>query len=95
MKLPENIKQFIELAYCRNYWCWFHGLGGALGGWVGNKIGLDLWLIMIIVIMVALIVEIVEWFIEGTKPYGSLKHTIYDSIGDVSFALILCFIGAT
>ena len=79
---------FIRKGLCSNYWLWFHVLGNAFLAKVLTYF-LRPTVNLIVVVSVMVIWEIIEWFWEGTEPYGSTKNWLYDTLGDILLPAII------
>jgi hypothetical protein len=89
-QLPPPVQEFIECAYCQNRWLWCHALAGAICGKIGGMIA-PLWLVMTVAVIVSVAWEIFEAIAIENKLS---RRFIYDSIGDVSLELFLCWMAA-
>ena len=89
-RLPPPVQEFIEYAYCQNRWLWCHALAGAIGGKIGGMI-MRMWIVMIIAVGVAIGWEILEAVAIEKKLS---RRFVYDSIGDMTMELFLCWMAA-
>jgi hypothetical protein len=94
-----NLKDFIRYGLCENKWLWFHSLVTILFMSIAKQIDcLNNFIIFLIVLISTIGWEIIEYNIEIKNGkiiktgYGSYRNWFYDSLGDILFCNILCWL---
>lgn len=83
---------FFKLAFLQNVWLWFHILTGGMATKFLNAWFNDL-STFAMVLVAAVGWEVFEGLTSDLKAiYGSIRNFIFDAIGDICGAMIMCIV---
>ncbi len=90
------LRKFLEWGLNGNVWIWFHMLFGGIGARLFMEY-MDSLSAFLLVVILTIAWEGFEFLFDGGKVgmikiYGSLERWFYDSLGDVSGAILMAWI---